>query len=50
MVAKVQRGTAGLGACMSSWHSIQEDNVGSMTLAWPLKPARRVSSCLYQSS
>lgn len=39
MVASVHRGTAARGACMSSWHSIQEVSVGNTTRAWPLKPS-----------
>ena len=37
-MASVQRGTAARGACMSSWHSMQDVMVGKTTLDWPLKP------------
>jgi len=36
--ARVQRGTAARGVCMSSWHSRQDVMVGIMTRAWPLNP------------
>ena len=38
MVAMVQRGTAGRGACISSWHSMHDESVGKITRAWPLNP------------
>lgn len=44
----VQRGTAGRGACMSSWHSMHEVRVGSMTRAWPLNPILLVSVSVSQ--